>query len=58
MIETVNDAFPSRNLKVNEDKTEHTFLQCEDRNIKTWRNVKKVGSLLETSEDIIQSMEV
>ena len=27
MIETVNAVFPSRNLKVNEDKAERTFLQ-------------------------------
>ena len=30
IIETVNVAFPSRNLKINEDKTEHTFLQRGD----------------------------
>ena len=54
MIETVNAVFPYRNLKINEDKTEHTFLQHGDRNTKTWRNVKKVGSLLGNSEDIIR----
>ena len=54
MIETVNAVFPFRNLKVNEDKTENTFLQSGDRKTKTWKNVKKVGSLLGNSEDIIR----
>ena len=54
IIGTVNAVFPSRNLKVNEDKTEHTFLQCRNWNTETWRNVKKVGFLLGDSEDIIQ----
>ena len=27
MMETVNTVIPSRNLKINDDKTEHTFLQ-------------------------------
>ena len=54
MIETVNTVFPSRNLKVNEDKTEHTFPQRGDRNSEIWRYVKKVGSLLGDSEDIIR----
>ena len=39
MIEAVNPVFPSRNLKVNEYKTEHTFLQRGHRNSETWRNV-------------------
>lgn len=30
MIETVNAAFPSRNLKENKNKTEYTFLQRRD----------------------------
>ena len=34
MMETVNAVLPSRNLNVNEDKTEYTFLQCRDRNTK------------------------
>ena len=58
MIETPNAVFPSRNLKVNEDKTEHTFLQRGDCNTETWRNVKKVGSLLGDSEDIIRRKEL
>ena len=29
MMETVNTVIPSRNLKINDDKTEHTFLQRE-----------------------------
>ena len=56
MIETVNAVFPSRDLKTNEDETEHTFLQRGDLNGGTEerRNVKKVGSLLGYSEDIIR----
>ena len=29
MMGTVNTVIPSRNLKINDDKTEHTFLQRE-----------------------------
>ena len=54
MTETVNAIFLSRNLKINEDKTGHTFLQRGDRNTKKWRKVEKVGSLLEDSDDIIR----
>ena len=54
MTETVNAIFLSRNLKINEDKTGHTFPQRGDRNTKTWRKVQKVGSLLEDSDDIIR----
>ena len=46
--------FPSRNLKVNADKTEHTTLERGDRNTKSWRYVKKVGSLLGDAEDIMR----
>ena len=34
MTETVTAVFLSRNLKINEDKTGHTFLQRGDRNTK------------------------
>ena len=39
MTETVNAIFLSRNLKINEDKTGHTFPQRGDRNTKTWWKV-------------------
>ena len=54
IIEMVNRVFPSKNLKVNKEKTEHTIPIRGDRNTETWRSVKKVGSLLEDSEDIIR----
>ena len=40
------------NLKVNEDKSEHTKIQRSERNRELWRNVKKLGSLLGNDEDI------
>ena len=46
--------FHLKTSKVNENKTEHTLLQRGDRNTETWRNFKKVGSLLGSSEDIIR----
>ena len=42
MIETVNTVFPSRNLKVNEDKTEHTFPQRGDMEVRQ-ENMEKYG---------------
>jgi exonuclease III len=42
---------PERNLKVNEDKTEHTRIS-RGANEKSWRSVKKLGSLLGDREDI------
>ena len=54
-LDAVNVTFPSCNLKVNDDKTEHTIIKrCADRNDETWRHVKKVGSLLGDSEDMIR----
>ena len=52
MIEPANALFPSRNLKINEEKTERTFLHRRDCITKTWRNVKKAGYLLGDFEDI------
>ena len=41
------------NLKVNDDKTEHTTITRTERQQESWRNVKKLGSLLGDNEDII-----
>ena len=52
-LRAVEKIFPTRNLKANQDKSEHTVLERGARNTKTWRNVKKAGSLLGDTEDII-----
>ena len=38
--------FPTRNLKINEDKVEHTIIERGDRNTEKWRYLKKIGSLI------------
>ena len=53
VLDITYSVFPERNLKVNEDKTEHTLVKrgnSEDE--KEWRNVKKLGSLLGDKEDV------
>ena len=55
VLNTIYSVFPERNLKVNEDKTEHTVVKrgnCEEE--KLWRNVRKLGSLLGDKEDIVK----
>ena len=42
------------NLKINESKTEHTVLKRGDKLSESWRNTKKLGSLLGSSEDIMR----
>ena len=42
------------NLKINESKTEHTVLKGGDKLSESWRNTKKLGSLLGSSEDIMR----
>jgi hypothetical protein len=42
------------NLKVNEAKLELTTLKRDDRDQETWRNTKKLGSLLGDHEDLIR----
>ena len=37
------------NLEVNVDKTEYTIL---DRNENSWKNTKKVGTLIKDAEDV------
>ena len=54
IVKAVEKVFPSRNLKVNAGKTEHTTLERGDRNTESWRYVKKVGSLLGDTEDIMR----
>jgi hypothetical protein len=50
----VKDILSEDNLQVNETKTEHTVIErCEERNNERWRSVKKLGSLLGDSEDLI-----
>ena len=43
--------FPESNVKVNEDKTEHTFVKLGNEE-EEWRNMRKLGSLLGDKEDI------
>merc|ERR1711867_154356 len=53
-VQLIQDTLSKYNLKVNADKTEYTIIRREtsDRNQETWRNSKKVGSLLGDQEDI------
>ena len=51
----VKDVLLEDNLIVNETKTEHTIIERgKERNTEEWRNVKKLGSLLGDSEDIVR----
>ena len=51
----VKDILSEDNLLLNETKTEHTVIErCEERNNERWRSVKKLGSLLGDSEDLIR----
>ena len=50
IVKAVEKVFPSRNLKLNAGKTEHTTLERGDRNTESWRYVKKVGSVLGDAE--------
>ena len=54
IMKAVEKVFPERNLKINQDKTEQTEMERGNRNTESWRNIKKVGSLLGDSEDIIR----
>ena len=49
----MNVEFTSRNLKINEGKTEDSFLHRGNCTTQTQKNVKKESSLLGDSEDII-----
>ena len=49
----VTNTLASENLKVNNDKTEHTIIERKQRHEEKWRSAKKVGSLLGDSEDVI-----
>ena len=44
------EVLPQRNLKVNQDKTEHTIIKRGGD--EEWRKVRKLGSLLGVSEDM------
>ena len=49
----VKETLGERNLKVNEDKTEETFINREKKKQnEIWRNTKKLGSLLGDYEDM------
>ena len=53
--EIVAETLKTDNLKVNESKTEHTIIKREKKRIdEKWRGVKKLGSLLGDSEDVIR----
>ena len=53
-LKAAEKIFPTRNLKINEDKTEHTVIERGNHNTESWRNVKKVGSLIGDTEDIMR----
>ena len=53
VLKTAEIIFPTRNLKINQDKTEHMVIERGNRNTERWINVKKVGSLIGDAEDII-----
>lgn len=48
----VKDTLKKKSLYVNDDKTESLVLKRGDRNTETWRESKKLGSLLGDMEDI------
>lgn len=51
----VAETLKTDNLKVNDSKTEHTTIKREKKRIdEKWRAVKKLGSLLGDSEDVIR----
>ena len=52
VVKAAEKVFPTRNLKTNEHKTEHTGVERGDRNTETWTHVKIVGSLIGDAEDI------
>ena len=54
IISIVKESLLKQNLKVNETKTEFTTLKRGNMNTENWRNVKKLGSLLGDSEDILR----
>ena len=51
IMKIVEEIFPKRNLKINQDKTEPTELVRGGRNTETWRIVKK---WIRDAEDIIR----
>ena len=51
-INAATETLTEYNLKVNATKTEYTTLKRGDRNTETWREVKKLGSMLGDREDI------
>jgi hypothetical protein len=50
ILDATYEILPQRNLKVNQDKTEHTMIKQSGNT--QWRKVRKLGSLLGDSEDI------
>ena len=51
----MKDILLEDNLLVNETKTEHTVIERKkEKNKEEWRNVKKLGSLLGDSEDVVR----
>ena len=51
----IKDILNEDNLHVNENKTELTIIERKaERNTEEWRNVKKLGSLLGDSEDVVR----
>ena len=51
-LQTICEVFPTRDLKINNDKTEHTLLKRGEKKNEPWREVKKLGSLLGDQQDI------
>ena len=54
VVPVAKKVFPPVNLKVNEPKTEYTTLKRGNKATEKWRSVKKLGSLIGDSEDMIR----
>ena len=54
LLKIAKNVLSRDNLKINESKTEHTVLKRGDKLSESWRNTKKLGSLLGSSEDIMR----
>ena len=54
VTDNVEQILAMGNLKVNLDKTEQTIIERGDKKTEKWRGVKKLGSLLGDTEDMIR----
>ena len=54
LVDIVGDTLKKHNLQINETKTEHTTILRGNRLEETWRQTKKLGSLLGDEEDLLR----